>query len=92
MDLFNAKALAASESRSAALERELEQRNNDIALLRQALRSMDEIVVKLQQTANSHNSSPEIGRTIGKLVELTEHRRKTESDRINAIIYTELAR
>lgn len=92
MDLFNTKALADANQRILALECKLSQTQDDLALFKYALRKMDETTTQLSQIANANNCNLSIGKLIGELVKQSEHRRKSESDRINALITNELAR
>lgn len=86
MDLFNAKALAAFESRCAALERELCQAQGDLAIFKFLVRDMDTTLFKVSQCTDWNSIRP----YIAELTQGMEHRRKGESDRINSIIHTEL--
>jgi hypothetical protein len=86
IDLFNAKALAASESRCAALERELAQTKANQAILAVALRKMDELAYRISQSSSPSQMQP----VLAELVLNSEHRRKSESDRIASVIHTEL--
>ena len=83
MDLFNAKALAASEARCAALERELDNLHESNRLLITQLRRMDEHVYAITQNQDSN-------RHMKALVVDTEHRRRQESDRIGSMMLGEL--
>jgi hypothetical protein len=86
MDLFNAKALAASESRCAALERELTMTKRDVAIHRRALRVMDDAAFQISQCINPDQMRSYIQTLCFEM----EMRRKSESDRIGSIILTEL--
>lgn len=87
MDLFNAKALAASASRCAALERELTQIKGDLAMCKHAIRRMDEAIYSISQFTNFDQMRPHVQVLVAEM----ERRRQAESDRISSIIYTELA-
>jgi len=86
MDVFNAKALAAANSRCAALERELTATKANQAILAMALRKMDELAYQISQSSSADQMRPHIA----ELVLNSEHRRKSESDRIASVIHTEL--
>lgn len=86
MDLFNAKALAAAESRCAALERELGTVQGDLAIFKFLVRDMDTTLFKIAQCSNYTSMQP----YIAELTKGMEHRRRSESDRINSIILSEL--
>ena len=85
MDFFNAKALAAAESRCAALERQLAKAESDIALLRLTIHKMDDALFNISQKTDYQQARP----FIAELMKEMEHRRKIESDRISSIIYSE---
>lgn len=88
MDLFNAKALAAAESRCAALEREIAQLTSDRDILATNLRKMDDKIFAMSSMTSYDSMRP----LIGDLVRMMEARRQHESDRINSIIHSELNR
>lgn len=88
MDLFNAKALAAAESRCAALEREITQLTGDRNMLATNLRNMDDKIFAMSSLQSYDSMRP----LIGDLVRMMEARRQRESDRINSIIHSELNR
>jgi len=86
MDLFNAKALAACESRCNALERELGTTQGDLGIFKFLVRDMDTLLFKLSQCPDYSQMQP----IIAQLCAGMEHRRKSESDRINSLINIEL--
>lgn len=86
MDIFNAKALAAEQSRCLALERELGKAQGDLAIFKFLVRDMDMELYRLSQCTSQADAQP----IIARLVEGMVHRKKSESDRINAIIQKEL--
>jgi len=88
MDLFNTKALAAANMRIAALEREITHVQSDRDMFAHNLRSMDDSIFAMTQCQNWDQMRPHFLNLQGRM----EARRKNESDRINSIIFNELAR
>jgi hypothetical protein len=86
MDLFNAKALAAAQSRCAALERELTQVKLDLFMCKSAIRRMDDAIFSISQCTDFTTMRPHVQLLVSQM----EHRRQAESNRITSIINEEL--
>ena len=88
MDLFNAKALAAANSRIAALEREITQLTSDRDVLAHNVREMDNSIFAMSQCGDWNQMRPHFHNLQARM----ESRRQRESDRINSVIFSELIR
>lgn len=86
MDLFNTKALAATNARIAGLEQEILHLKSDRDSLAHNIREMDTLIFTMSQCSNWNQMQPYYQALQGRM----EARRQRESDRIQSIIFDEL--
>jgi hypothetical protein len=86
MDLFNTKALAAANSRCAALEREITHLQSDRDMMAHNIRQMDDLIFAMSQCSDWNQMRPHFLALQGRM----EARRQRESDRIQSVIFNEL--
>lgn len=88
MDLFGRKALAEARATINKLDRDNGTLAADVALYRYTVREMDELIFQISLLSDWPSQRP----YFALLLEGTETRRKTESNRINEIILKELGK
>lgn len=86
MDLFNSKALKKAQAIINDLERENGRLKGDLAMFKHLVRDMDQSIYNMSQQPTWERMRP----YFKPLLVGTEHRMKSESDRIQGIISDEL--